>query len=122
MGRSKLLSLIHKCKCKEPGFDPWFGEIPWRRERLPTSVFWPGLENSVDCVVHGVAKSRTRLSDFHSRMKRDDYVKLRCVSPNRVGTRQMLSIKHTCFSGLLAFNGEDNGFFIPVSPEWGNCL
>ena len=26
----------------EPGFDPWVGKIPWRRERLPTSVFWPG--------------------------------------------------------------------------------
>ena len=26
---------------------------------------YSGLENSVDCIVHGVAKSRTRLSDFH---------------------------------------------------------
>ena len=25
-----------------------------------------GLENSMDCTVHGVTKSRTRLSDFHS--------------------------------------------------------
>ena len=25
-----------------PGFDPWVGKIPWRRERLPTLVFWPG--------------------------------------------------------------------------------
>ena len=25
-----------------------------------------GLENSMDCVVHGVVKSRTGLSDFHS--------------------------------------------------------
>ena len=25
-----------------PGFYPWVGKIPWRRERLPTSVFWPG--------------------------------------------------------------------------------
>ena len=25
-----------------PGLDPWVGKIPWRRERLPTSVFWPG--------------------------------------------------------------------------------
>ena len=25
----------------------------------------PGLENSMNCIVHGVAKSRTRLSDFH---------------------------------------------------------
>ena len=21
--------------------DPWVGKIPWRRERLPTPVFWP---------------------------------------------------------------------------------
>ena len=25
-----------------------------------------GMENPMDCIVHGVAKSRTRLSDFHS--------------------------------------------------------
>ena len=24
-----------------------------------------GLENSMDCIVHGVTKSRTQLSDFH---------------------------------------------------------
>ena len=23
-------------------FDPWVGKSPWRRERLPTPVFWPG--------------------------------------------------------------------------------
>ena len=22
--------------------NPWVGKIPWRRERLPTPVFWPG--------------------------------------------------------------------------------
>ena len=27
---------------------------------------YAGLENSIDCIVHGVAKSRTRLSDFQS--------------------------------------------------------
>ena len=26
---------------------------------------YSGLENSMDCTVHGVAKSWTRLSDFH---------------------------------------------------------
>ena len=25
----------------ETVFDPWVGKIPWRRERLPTPVFWP---------------------------------------------------------------------------------
>ena len=30
------------CNARVPGFDPWVGKIPWRRERLPTSVSWPG--------------------------------------------------------------------------------
>jgi len=25
-----------------PGFNPWIGKIPWRREWLTTPVFWPG--------------------------------------------------------------------------------
>ena len=27
---------------QETRLDPWVGKIPWRREPLPTSVFWPG--------------------------------------------------------------------------------
>ena len=27
---------------QETWFNPWVGKIPWRRERLPTPVFWPG--------------------------------------------------------------------------------
>ena len=27
---------------RETGFDPWVGKIPWRRDWLPTPVFWPG--------------------------------------------------------------------------------
>ena len=29
-------------QCGRPEIDPWVGKIPWRRERLPTPVFWPG--------------------------------------------------------------------------------
>ena len=29
-------------QCERPGFDPWVEKVPWRRERLPTPVFWPG--------------------------------------------------------------------------------
>ena len=29
-------------QCGRPGFDSWVGKIPWRRERIPTPVFWPG--------------------------------------------------------------------------------
>ena len=27
---------------RRPGFNPWVRKIPWRREWLPTPVFWPG--------------------------------------------------------------------------------
>ena len=47
---------------RRPEFDPWFGKIPWRRKGYPLQP--SGLENSVDCIVHGVAKSWTQLSDF----------------------------------------------------------
>ena len=30
------------CHARVPGFNPWVGKIPWRRERLLTSVFWSG--------------------------------------------------------------------------------
>ena len=53
-------------QCRRPQFDPWVGEIPWRREQLPTPVFWPGEFHGL---FHGVAKSRTRLSDFHILIK-----------------------------------------------------
>ena len=29
-------------QCRRPEFNPLVGKIPWRRERLPTPVFWPG--------------------------------------------------------------------------------
>ena len=29
-------------QCRRPGFVPWVGNIPWRREWLPTTVFLPG--------------------------------------------------------------------------------
>ena len=35
-------------------------EDPWKGERLPIPVFWPGEFHE-----HGVTKSRTRLSDLH---------------------------------------------------------
>ena len=37
------LSWWRSClQCGRCGFDPWIGKIPWRREWLPTPVFWPG--------------------------------------------------------------------------------
>ena len=40
---SLVAQLVKKYQqCRRPGFNPWVGKIPWRRERLPTPVFWPG--------------------------------------------------------------------------------
>jgi len=30
-----------KCDLRRPQFDSWVGKIPWRKEWLPTPVFWP---------------------------------------------------------------------------------
>ena len=51
------------CSAGDLGLIPGLGRFPWRRERVPTPVFWPGEFH--DRTVHGVTKSRTRLSDFH---------------------------------------------------------
>ena len=57
------------CKCGRPGFDLWVGKIPWKENDHPLQ--YSGLENSMDrgawwATVHGVAKSQTQLSDFHT--------------------------------------------------------
>ena len=45
------------------GFIPGLGRSPGERNSYPLQ--YSGLENSMDCIVHQVAKSWTRLSDFH---------------------------------------------------------
>ena len=42
---------------------PGLGRSPGQGKGYPLQ--YSGLENSMDCVVHGVTKSRLRLSDFH---------------------------------------------------------
>ena len=42
---------------------PGLGRSPGEGKGNPLQ--YSGLEHSMDCLVHGVAKSRTRLSDFH---------------------------------------------------------
>ena len=46
-----------------PGFNPWIGKIPWRREQLSTPVFRPGELKGLYSL-WGLEESNT-LSDFH---------------------------------------------------------
>ena len=81
-----------------PGFNSWGRKIPWRRERLPTPVFWPGefyrlystcchkeleMTEQLSLSVHGIAKSQTRLSEEaqHSTTSFIRLVGLQCYFP-----------------------------------------
>ena len=65
-------------QCRRPGFDPWVGKIPWRREQLPTPIFWPGE-------FHGLynpwGQSQTQLSsyNFHVLLQSLSRVKPQCT-------------------------------------------
>ena len=47
---------------QETRFTSWVGKIPWRKERLPTPVFWP---REFHGRVARVSKSQTQLSNIH---------------------------------------------------------
>ena len=51
------------CNVGDLGLIPGLGRSPAEGKGYPLQ--FSGLESSVDCIVHGVAMSRTRLSDFH---------------------------------------------------------
>ena len=48
-------------------WETWVRSLGWEDplERKGYPLQYSGLENSMDCIVHGVAKSQTRLSNFH---------------------------------------------------------
>ena len=51
------------CNVGNLGLIPGLGRSP--REEKDHPLQYPGLENFMDCIVHGVSKSLTQLSDFH---------------------------------------------------------
>ena len=51
------------CNAGNLGSTPGLGRSPGEGQGYPLQ--YSGLENSMDCIGHGVAKSPTRLSDFH---------------------------------------------------------
>ena len=51
------------CNAEDVGSIPGLERIPGEGKGYPLQ--YPGLENSMDCIVHGVVKSQTQLSDFH---------------------------------------------------------
>ena len=52
------------CSAGDLGSIPELGRSPGKGKGYPLQ--YSGLENSIDWIVHGVAKNRTRLSNFQS--------------------------------------------------------
>ena len=51
------------CNAEDLGSVPGLGRSPGEGKGYPLQ--YSGLENSTDCIVHGVTKSQTLLSSFH---------------------------------------------------------
>jgi len=51
------------CNAGDLGSIPGLGGSPGEGKGYPLQ--YSGLENSKDCIAHGVAKNRTQLSNFH---------------------------------------------------------
>ena len=51
------------CNVGDLGSIPGLGRSPGEGNSYPLQ--YSGLENSMNCIAHGVAKRQTRLSDFH---------------------------------------------------------
>ena len=78
------------CNVEDLGLIPGLGRSPGEGKVYPFQ--YSGLENSLDCIAYGVAKSRTQLGDFH--------FSLRDVSMSKFGPRMgRFSIGHRDFAG-----------------------
>ena len=63
---SLVAQLVKKSVCNvgDLGSIPGLERSPGEGKSYPLP--YPGLENSMDCIVHGISKSQTWLSNFHS--------------------------------------------------------
>ena len=71
------------CNAGDLGSIPGMGGSPGEGKGSPLQ--YSGLENSMDCTVHGVVKSRTRLSDFPFESFQStliNYIKVKILCPN----------------------------------------
>ena len=91
-------SLVGKestCNAGDSSLIPGLGRCHGEGKDYPLQ--YSGLENSMDCIVHGVTKSRTQLSDFHFHFLRAGG---RTRGPGRLpGVRNQDGLAHWLDSG-----------------------
>ena len=59
----RSIELVTACNAGDLGSVSGLGRAPGEGKGYP--VHYSGLEKSMDCIVHGVPKSQTRLNNFH---------------------------------------------------------
>ena len=86
------------CNVGDLGLIPGLGRSPG--EGKGCLFQYSGLENSMDCIVHGVAKSWTRLSDTHFTIMMRSRTYQICGWEAEVGQRKRLA-EELCMSGCF---------------------
>ena len=101
------------------GLIPGLGRSPGEGKGYPLPIFWPGGFHGL--CDHGVAKSRTRLSNFHFHWWVS--VTFAPASPPLMGRycpQRDIWKQHKSFPGLSEFSQKDQGSEIP--PKACSCL
>ena len=88
------------CNAGDLSSIPGLGRSPGEGRGYPPQ--YSGLEKSTDCIVHGAAKSRTWLSDFHFSLY-ENFKRLHCSTKHSThikrhmykGCEQWCSLQHT---------------------------
>ena len=89
------------CNEGDLGSIPGLRRFPGEKDDYPLQ--YSGLENSMDCIVHGVAKSQTQLSNFHFTLR------LKCLPPmwetrvSSLGREDLLEKGMASHSSILGF-------------------
>ena len=91
---SLVALLVKNLQCGRPEFDPWVGKIPWRRERLPTPVFWPAE-------FHGLYSPWGRKELDMTSTSEDNQSILKEISPEYSLEGLMLKLKLQYFGHLM---------------------
>ena len=99
------------CNVGDLGSIPGLGRSPGEGKGYPLQ--YSGLENPMDCIVHGVAKSQTWLSDFHFLQRKCPSFSL--YSWNTAVLPTYITCRHRCCLAIVFRNTSRTH---QVSPGW----
>ena len=115
------------CNTEDLRSIPGLGRSPGEGKSYPLQ--YSNLENFMDCIVRGVAKSRTQLSNFHSlthyiQRKGPEFQLLLYFSSNQPGPHSQLfnnALKYSTVFAVSIFLTSSSKL-APVLPSWMQCL